>query len=287
MSWLPESKDHLPLTWWKGQPIYLSAMVAIGAVASMIFTAVLMAAAPATLEYLIFTFGDWGKLHLWAPVTYALVNPPSFWLVISGVMFWRFGEAVERHLGRTSFIKLLVVLLLVSPLLVTLAGLFGPSRGCAGVTEIFFGTFIAFAALYPHVMLSLIFFSLEAWMLAAAIVGVNALMALAGRDWIGLLILAGHVGTAVAYIRYEQGILTLPKIPTFQATPPASRNAPNPTRSSGGGNVNPAPVPKVKKHSPAVDDILDKISREGMHSLTPDERRILDQASEDLQKRKG
>jgi hypothetical protein len=35
-----------------------------------------------------------------------------------------------------------------------------------------------------------------------------------------------------------------------------------------------------------VDDILDKISREGMHSLTPEERIILERASDDLQKRK-
>lgn len=286
MSWLPESKDHLPLTWWKGNPVYLSAFLALGGVASMILTSLLMGMAPGSLDALIFTFSDWQRLHLWAPFTYLLVNPPNLWLLLGCFMLWRFGEAVERHLGRTSFVRLLILLLLITPLLITLVGLLGaPSRGCMGMREWEFGVFIAFATLYPRVQLSMIFFTVEVWVLAAIFVGISMLTTIASQDWIGLLILTGQIGSAVAYVRYEQGALTLPKIPTFKATPPASRNAPNPTRSSG-GKVSPAPAaPKVKKHSPAVDDILEKISREGMHSLTPDERRVLDQASEDLQKR--
>lgn len=287
MSWLPESKDHLPLTWWKGHPVYLSAAIALGGVASMILTTILMAAAPEAVGYLTFSFSDLARLHLWAPVTYLLVNPPNLWLLLTCFMFWRFGEAVERHLGRSSFVRLLIILLLVTPLLITIAGLMGSDRFCAGMMEWQFGVFIAFAALYPRAQLSLILFTIEVWVLAAVFVGISALSALANRDWITLMILAGQVGTAIAYIRYEQGVLTFPSMASFQGRPatrpkPAARSreeAPVATATA-------KPKAKVKKNSPAVDDILDKISREGMHSLTPDERRILDQASEDLKRGK-
>ena len=284
MSWLPESKDHLPLTWWKGHPVYLSAAIALGGVASMILTTILMAAAPQAVSYLTFSFSDLARLHLWAPLTYILVNPPSLWLLLGCFMFWRFGEAVERHLGRSSFVRLLVILLLVTPLLITVAGLMGSERGCAGMMEWEFGVFIAFAALYPRAQISLIFFTLEVWVLAAVFVGISALSAIANRDWISLMILTGQVGTAVAYIRYEQGLLAFPRMPAFTDRSPPARPQPAARTRSGDAPVAQA-RPKVKKNSPAVDDILDKISRDGMQSLTAEERRILDQASEDLQKR--
>lgn len=272
MSWLPESKDHLPLTWWKSQPIYLSAILALIGVASMIPTAIL---GPHIASYFIFSYPGLLELRLWTPLTYVLINWPSLWLLLGCFMLWRFGEAVERHLGRSSFVRMLVILLLVSPLLVTVAGLLGSQRGCSGITALEFGVFIAFATLYPRVQISLIFFSLEVWVLATAYVGIYALSALAARDWISLMTLMGQVGTAYAYIRYEQGALTLPAMPDFSAkrTEPTSRPRSSSTTTTA----------KPKKRSPAVDDILDKISREGMQSLSAEERRILDQASDDLQ----
>jgi membrane associated rhomboid family serine protease len=289
MSWLPESKDHLPLTWWKGHPVYLSAAIALGGVASMILTTILMAAAPEAVGYLAFSFSDLQRLHLWAPVTYILVNQPTLWLLLGCFMVWRFGEAVERHLGRSSFVRLLIILLLVTPLLITVAGLMGSDRVCAGMLEWEFGVFIAFAALYPRAQLSLILFTIEVWVLAAVFVGISALSAIANRDWITLMILTGQVGAAVAYIRYEQGALTFPSMPAFQgrqASRPKPSGRSRSSEEAPAATANARPKAKVKKHSPAVDDILDKISREGMHSLTPDERRILDQASEDLKRGK-
>lgn len=278
MSWLPESKDHLPLTWWKGHPVYLSAVLALAAAASMILTAIL---GPLT-DHLVFTWDSLVQLKLWTPVTYILVNPPNLWLVIGCVMFWRFGESVERHLGRRSFVRMLVIMLFVSPLLAGLAALVGAERGCAGVTHLTFAVFIAFATLYPTAQITLILFTVEARLIAAVYVAVAALTYVFARDWISLLILAGQVGTAIAYVRYEQGALTFPSMPSFKASTarPESRSTTSRERDM-------TPVAKPKKRSPAVDDILDKISREGMQSLTPDERRILDQASEDLQKRKS
>ncbi|MDB6006227.1 MAG: hypothetical protein JWR15_3214 [Prosthecobacter sp.] len=264
-SWLPESKDHLPLTWWKQQPVYLSGILALVGVASMILTAVL---GYDLTGHLVFTYDSAIRhLHLWTPLTYVFVNPPSLWTLIGCLLLWNFGEAVERHLGRRAFVRLLLLLLLVSPLLITLFGLFGGREfTCMGIMQLEFGVFIAFATLYPNAKLSVIILTIDAWVLAAVFVGLNALGSLASRDWSSLLLLAANVGTAYAFIRFETGALKLPSLP--KRSPQAKK-------------------PAKKSSTPSVDDILDKISHQGMQSLTAEERRVLDKASEEMKRRAG
>ncbi len=262
-SWLPESKDHLPLTWWKQHPVYLAGVLALVGVASMILTAVL---GYDLMGHFVFTYDSaFRQLHLWTPLTYVFVNPPSFWTLIGCLLLWNFGEAVERHLGRRAFVRLLLLLLLASPLFITLFGLLG-GRGfaCMGITQLEFGVFIAFATLYPQAKLSVIIVTIDAWILAAIFVGINALSCIGGRDWSSLLLLAANVGTAYAFIRFETGALKLPSLP---------KRAPQ------------AKNPAKKSSTPTVDDILDKISHQGMQSLTAEERRILDKASEEMKRR--
>ena len=81
-----------------------------------------------------------------------------------------------------------------------------------------------------------------------------------------LLLLAANVGTAYVFIRFETGALKLPSLP--KRSPQAKKAA-------------------KKSSTPTVDDILDKISHQGMQSLTAEERRILDKASEEMKRRAG
>lgn len=269
-SWLPESKDRLPLTWWKTHPVYLAAIIALVGAGSMVLTAVL---GYSMAWYVIFNYeGAFQHLRLWTPLTYVLFNPPSFWTLIGCVLLWNFGEAVERHLGRRAFVRLLLLLLLASPVLISLLGLLGVrSLVCAGIMQLEFGVFIAFATLYPRARLSLFIISIEAWVLAAIFVGLSALGSLASRDWSSLLLLAANVGGAYAFIRYETGALKLPSMP--RRAPKTARPAQKTTKAA------------PKSTIPTVDDILDKISHHGMQSLTAEERRILDKASEEMKRR--
>lgn len=261
-SWLPESQDHLPLTWWKQHPVYLAAIIALVGAASMIVTAVL---GYGLMAHLVFTFDSaFSQFHLWTPLTYVLFNPPSLWTLFGCYLLWNFGEAVERHLGRRAFVRLLLLLLASSPLFITLLHLVGiKGMACAGMMQLEFGVFIAFATLYPRAKISIIILTLDAWVMAAIFVGINALQCIAARDWVSLLLLAANVGTAYAFIRYEKGELKLPSIP-------------KPARK---------PARPAASKTPAVDDILDKISRQGMQSLTAEERRILDKASDEMKRR--
>ena len=281
MSWFPESQDRLPYTWWKGQPVYLAAILALGAVGTMILTAILMAFGGGILNALIFTFPNFAhKLYLWTPITYVLVNPPSIWLVLNSYFLWRFGEQVERHLGRRTFVSLLVWLVLVPPAISTGFGLAGISLPIGlGIVAVEFGVFIAFATLYPRAQLSIIIATVEVWMLAAIFVGVSALGQLADQDWPGLTLLAASVGTAIAFIRYQQGHWKFPS--WTQRRPRTKFRVVRHTEGPRTSREDPI-IPRVP---PNVDAVLEKISREGLGSLTDDERKALESASKDLSKR--
>ncbi|MBL9129749.1 MAG: hypothetical protein JNG86_01020 [Verrucomicrobiaceae bacterium] len=262
--WLPPSQDHLPLTWWRQQPVYLSAILALVAAASMILTAVL-GAHSLRLAFTHDTF--FREYHLWTPFTYLLVNPPDVWTAIGCFLLWRFGEAVERHIGRRAFVQMLVLLWLIPPVIISVCGITGIwSFACWGVNNLEFAVFVAFATLYAHAQVSIIILTLDAWVLAAILLGINALQRIAARDWTGLLLLLAETGAAHLFIRHIRGDLQLPSLPK-----PA---------------LKPAKVSKpTKPAAPGVDDILDKISHQGMHSLTAEERRILDKASEEMKRR--
>ncbi len=290
MEWFPSSKDHLPLTWWKQTPVYLAAVIAVGAVASMVLTALLAAVNEGILAYLYFTVGNvvehW---RIWTVLTYLLVNPPSLWFLLTAYLLYSFGEALERHLGRRSFVKLLLLLVLVSPALLGVLGFFGVRNWPAmGVSGLGFGVFIAFATLYPSAQISIIILTLEAWLMATIIVVVDALQCLAEHQWGQLFLLVGQVAVAMGYIRYEQGRLHLPSFDKLKLLrrppPPALSSLPRPRRALPSKKQ--APVIEAEGLD-NVDAILDKISHQGMASLTDEEKRTLEKASEQLSKRSG
>jgi hypothetical protein len=262
--WFPPSHDHMPLTWWRQQPVYLSAILALVAAGSMLLTALLGANA----LLLAFTHASFFReYHLWTPFTYLLVNPPDIWTAIGCFLLWRFGEAVERHIGRRAFVQMLVLLWLIPPVIISVFGITGIwSFACWGVSHLEFAVFVAFATLYARAQISIIILTLDAWVLAVILLGINALQRIAARDWTGLLLLLAETSAACIFIRHAKGELQLPSLP---------RPAPKPSKA-----------PKSSKPAaPGVDDILDKISLQGMHSLTAEERRILDKASKEMQRR--
>jgi len=285
MSWLPESQDRLPLTWWKGQPIYLAAILAIAGVASMILTTILMAAGGDLMGRFVFSFANVvDRGWIWTPLTYVLVNPPSLWLLLTSYFLWRFGEQVERHLGRRVFVKLVTGLVVVTPLLLTLVGFIGLREwGAAGMMQMEFGVFLAFATLYPRAQVSLIFVTVEVWILAVAFVGVSALGNIATRNWAGLFVLAGEVLFAYGYMRYEQGHWTLPSLSLLKRKPRLRllEDADVPRKR---GRASSAPDAGSEAR---VDAILEKIHHQGLQSLTDEERRVMQEASESLRKGDG
>jgi len=183
-----------------------------------------------------------------------------------------FGREVEKFFGRRKFLLLYGGIYLVTPVLFTALGVWFPTS-LAGETGAF-ALFIAFATLYPDVA---VFFGLLAKWIAVILVAVYTLIALAYHNWLEGLSLWATTGLAFAFVRHQQGRLTLPRLRL-------PRRAPK-LRLLQGGDAPVAAKPLGRSSMAEVDALLDKIARSGVSSLTAKERATLDSARAELLKR--
>jgi membrane associated rhomboid family serine protease len=268
-------EDQQPVTWVRGHPIYAAHFIVVALVASMLATTILMAfGATRFLGPLPFTSAGVLRGEAWRIATYGFVNPPSLWFAVDMAMIALFGREVEKFFGRRKFLTLYGSIYLLPPVLFTLLGPWLPAQ-LSGETGAF-ALFVAFAALYPDAVM--LFGILAKWA-AVALVGIFSLMALAYRDWIGGLSLWATAGLAFAFVRYEQGRLTLPRFSLFRRRP-RLRVFPDIER---GGTEGARPL--GAEPMAEVDALLDKIARSGISSLTAAERARLDSARDELVKR--
>lgn len=276
MSRYDTSDDHQPLLWVGGHGLYATQVLVIGFVLSCVFTALcsgLGIAGP--FNWLPYSSELVLKGHFWRVFTYGLINPPSIWFAIDMVMLFWFGRELEKFFGRRTFLKFYAGIYLLPSLLFTLIGLWRPEV-FAGVRSSF-PLFIAFATLYPNA--SLLFNLLAKWV-ALILVALYTLIAVSNRDLVGFVTLAATTGFAWAFVRHAQGRFDLPSIPLPRRAPASSKTAPRAGRTS-------TPEPEEKDFMAVTDALLDKIARDGIHSLTPAERRHLDEAQARLKRRRS
>lgn len=284
--------DYQPITWIGGHPVRAAGVLVFFYVATMVSTALALSFGLGGIlrEAIFSSAAVLGRGAVWQFVTYALVNPPTLGFAINMAMLWWFGGELEKFFGRRIFWKFYAALLLLTPALFTLIGLWQPTHlsGAPGS----FALFIAFATLYPDV--PLLFGVLLAKWIAWILVGIQALSAVAAHDWPELLSLAATVSFAYAFVRYEQGRYTLPAFvrgvrlrfwktkPRFQVVRGDPARAQTPSRKSS--RVRPAKT-AGEDVVQSIDFLLEKISRHGIGSLSASERAALERASEVLNKK--
>ena len=279
MNGYESSDDHQPVTWFRGNPVYAAHLLVVGFVVSMLVTTIFDALnSSPLLSWLTFSSAHvLGRGEVWRILSYGLVNPPSIQFAIDMAMIVWFGREVERFFGRQRFILLYACIYLLSPLLLTVIGVWHPTtlKGETGA----FALFIAFATLYPNV--PMIFNILAKWM-ALILVSLFSLMAISQRDTVALVSLWATAGFAHAFVRYEQGVIRLPKFSLFRSKPKLRVLEPEPAVLKKSN----APKAESESSMAEVDALLDKIARSGIASLTAKERAKLDAAGAQLTKRR-
>jgi membrane associated rhomboid family serine protease len=222
----------------------------------------------------IFQFLTYGFLHDVFNIQHIIFNMLGLWF---------FGRVVEERYGRTEYLTFFLVAVVVAGAIwflselvahrgLTDVALLGASGGLTAVL-------ILFCLNFPHQMIYIWFvLPIPAWVAAIVFVGLD-LMGAMGRPT-----LAGpnvafmcHLGGALFAFLYFQGRWHLERM--------------LPSRSF---LERLKPKPKLRVHDPesaeetekAVDDILKKIQEHGRDSLTRRERRILEEASRQYQKRR-
>lgn len=262
--------------WVSGHPIYAAYFIVLLFVLSLIATTILLAGNfQQILVWLSFSSVGMLKGEIWRLFTYGLVNPPSIQFAINMLLMAWFGREVEKFFGRNLFLGLCAALYFLPPVFFTLLGIWWPTY-FAG-ESIALAIFVAFATLYPNVVLNC--FILAKWA-AVIFVGIFALVDLAYHDWVGLISLGMRTAFAYSFVCYQQGRFTLPSL-RFWRRKPRLRLLPDlpPTRTIS--------LKAVKENSMAeMDALLDKIARSGMSSLTAKERTQLAKSREELMQKK-
>ena len=235
--------------------------------------------------------------YAWQLLTYQLMHGGLLHLVLNCWMIYVFGREVEETLGRNSFLMLYFTSGVIGGLFQALAGVLlggafalpvvGASAGASGLLA-------AFATLYPErPLMLLLFFIIPVNMRAKFLLLFGGLVTLFGLVVpTGNIAHAAHLGgllTGIVFVRYA--IYWHWHWPRLRRTPPRPLRplvkAPH-RASAQWGQTNVRVVedlPPDEFLSKAVDPILDKISAQGIQSLTEREREILETAREKMGRR--
>ena len=234
------------------------------------------------LDALAYVFGLNGERlahgFVWQPLTYMLLHDGIWHILVNLLMLWMFGREVEYFIGPKAFTRLYVFAGLLGGGLWLLFNLLQPGP-LVGASAAVLGCVIAFATLFPERELTfLVFFVLPVTIRAkymALIAIAFDLAPLLTHQTTHIAHLAHLGGAALGYVYIKGlGYGTTPRwLLWLQNLKPG--RSPKPT---------PRPQSRDEFIRDAIDPILDKISREGMHSLTRRERKILESAKDFLQK---
>jgi membrane associated rhomboid family serine protease len=269
------SEDYYPITWVGRCPIYLTTVLVALHVVTM--AAVAVAAGLEKEGWIeVFKFSSARVLttfSVWEFVTYAFVNEPSLWFAVEMYFLLSFGREVEKFLGRKAFFWLYMALLLVTPMVLTGAALFGYSTTYFGSGPLHFAVFVAFVTIYPTAE---IFFGLQARWLALILLSIYSLQYVAQRQWMYLGVLWLECGCAYAILR-AGGVRSFGRSGGFLDELVTEYEKPWRGRAR---KEKPEPVKEDPFES--IDPLLEKISKQGIGSLTKRERERLEKAREAL-----
>jgi hypothetical protein len=267
-----------------------TALLVVGGVASMFLWAISKSA----VIKLMFHPTPVRSGEIWRLATWPLANPPTeIWVVITLAFFWFIGHAVEDMVGRNRYLGLIVAVTVVPAIFVTLL----PTASFPTSPEIGLGLlasvmFVIFAVQYPT---QPFFFGIPAWVLALVFVGIDVLRLTGDRLWGTLLLMLTAIALGVVIVRQWGFAERLEFIPRFgigqgtgRKTKPArssrTRSATTSTVVPGpwDGSMRPPSGPEAIAAQHELDQLLDKISEGGLDSLTPDEKRRLNELSKRL-----
>lgn len=278
MQFSNSSADYRPLFWVGGHPV--SATLFLIGVHLLLMVAYAVCSALGVghvFNPLIFSSADvLQRGRVWELATYAFVNPPGIFFVFNLFVFYRTGEAVEQFIGRGYFFGLYAALIVLPAVFLTACSFFFRMPPYMGAENVMLGMWVAFVAIYPHV--EVFFFRIKVIWFTAALLGIISLMYLADRQWLPLGLLWLSTGIAAVYVR-SLGVATgfgfFDRIHEWLEQRRMERIA----------QQNNIRLIKQQEKVESIDAILDKISKHGMGSLTPIEKKILERASDELIKR--
>ncbi len=230
--------------------------------------------------------------QLWRIVTWPVAERPDLFAVIGLFFFYMIGRELERLLGRNRFLYFLGLITVVPAVVAVVLGI-----GAAGMSEVSLPCFVGLAIIYPQARS---FFNIPLWVIAAVFVAIRVLELVGNRYAEGLIFLAVSLATGLLTLKafgLLDSVTWVPKLNLPKRTQSPKRSGKGKPR--GRGKLKAVPNAEAAAHRPPpsrpgdglrqaeLDVLLDKIAEHGIASLTPEERRRLDEASKRLREEKG
>jgi membrane associated rhomboid family serine protease len=264
------------LTPWVGRLIIANAVVLL--LLMTVFTS------PELQDALRFDPGE-ALRRPWTFVTYMFVHAGLLHLLGNMLMLFVFGPPVEHRLGGRAFILYYLYCGIGAAVLsLALSGLM-PMGAIVGASGAVLGVGVAFALLWPDAEL-LVFpipMPVKARTFILVLIGLDIVLSqLTPRDGIAHLAHVGGAAFGYLFFRLQAFSRRSPRQPpravervvmvqSGAAEPEQRRTPPAPIRPRRRADADPVAA--------EVDRVLDKISEQGIASLTPAERRFLDEVS--------
>lgn len=203
---------------------------------------------------------------VWQVLTYMFLHGGFFHLLFNMFVLWMFGTEIERLWGHREFTRYYVICGLGAAFL---SFVFNYNSIVIGASGAVLGVLLAFGMLFPNQYVYLWFLlPIRAKYLVAGLAALEILFLFSQPD--GGIARAAHVGGMLAgyvYLRWRRGSSPLDRF---------LRRWRRRHLEVVDGERREPDDPRLEAE---IDRILDKISEHGIESLTPEEERILDEAS--------
>ncbi|MFN5962508.1 MAG: DUF6576 domain-containing protein [Verrucomicrobiota bacterium] len=292
MSIFSAGSDFRPIFHFRGHPVRLHALLVVIHCAALIAGTII---SPATWSsWMSFSSAGSPPAFLSAPwtfLTHVLVHSASIWFLLEMLWLWQWSRIVEDHFGPASLLKLDLSLTLAPALTLVLLQLVPGTSGyiLSNPSLVHFPLFLAVAFLLPDA--EWIFgWKFKYW--AAALSAIFLLQFLGSRNATGAILFISNAAITYLYLRR---IGLSPRF-TFLTSRFRSALPRSPDQSSSrklSASTGPSPHPKItprpslpheSPNAERINAILDKIADHGIESLSTEERRTLNNASEQLRK---
>ncbi|MFL5506990.1 MAG: rhomboid family intramembrane serine protease [Gemmatimonadales bacterium] len=229
----------------------------------------------------------------WSFVTYMFIHGDLLHLAVNSLGLWVFGTPVEHRLGANRFLFFYFYCGIGAAVFSLLLAGLTPIAPFVGASGAVLGLVVAFAMAWPDTEMILfpIPMPIKARTMAIGIVGFNALMALPLFRGGSNIAYEAHLGGALfGYLFFRlQSLASAAPAPVRRSVErivPVPPRASEPERSERVATERHAPPQRRRRNESTdavtveIDRVLDKISAEGLESLTPAERRFLDEVAQ-------
>lgn len=223
----------------------------------------------------------------WRLVTYLFLHGGFFHILFNMLWLWWMGRAVEERLGPATFCSIYFASGIGGALLDILLAQFIGLNWIIGASGAVFGVMVAFAVLYPRMPIMLFLFPpIEARYVVAGLIALQVLL-MGGNGHVARVVHIGGAGVGYLMMKLWQTGYDLSR-PSYiiggwwHQLKSLFRSKKTSSKKMNSNMYSVSDVEVIKETGQTeLDDILDKISKDGYDALTQEEKKKLFELSKE------